>query len=163
MSQNEKKWKKLILQLKKRIFFTILFWLVLGLCISKMICTACKGAPITFQITQNGEEFEKDLPKCSVIGRQLMMGQYTLHMIRLTTNSDNSGNAPIFGSTLHKCLKFFKIMWGIFYWPVHPSFKLWRIPLGQPNLKTMRYIEGPMRSFWAFPHSDASYPMEIMV
>jgi len=54
--QNE---KKHILQSKKRIFFTAFFGLVLWLCISKMICRAWEGTPITFQITQNGEEFRK--------------------------------------------------------------------------------------------------------
>jgi len=41
---------------KKRIFFTALFWLLLWLSISKMIC---KGAPMTFLITQNGEKVRK--------------------------------------------------------------------------------------------------------
>jgi hypothetical protein len=53
---------------------------------------------------------DKDVPKCLVISRQLMMDQYTLHTIRLITNFDNFGNVPIFGSTLHKCSKYFKIM-----------------------------------------------------
>jgi hypothetical protein len=44
---------------QKRIFFTILFWLVLWLCISKMIFIACEGAAITFQIPQNGEGLRK--------------------------------------------------------------------------------------------------------
>ncbi len=34
--------------LKKRIFLTAVFWLLLWLCISKMIRRTCKGAPITF-------------------------------------------------------------------------------------------------------------------
>jgi len=45
--QNEKKWKKkCILQFEKHILFATLFWLVLWLCISKMICTTWEGAPI---------------------------------------------------------------------------------------------------------------------
>jgi hypothetical protein len=47
------------LQLKKRILFTALFWLVPWFGIWKMICTAREGAPITFLITQNGEELRK--------------------------------------------------------------------------------------------------------
>jgi hypothetical protein len=45
MKKNE---KKSILQLKKHIFLTALFWLLLWLCISKMICTPGEGTPITF-------------------------------------------------------------------------------------------------------------------
>jgi hypothetical protein len=45
--------------LKKHTFFTVLFWLVDWLCISKMICKAWEDALITFSITQNGEKFKK--------------------------------------------------------------------------------------------------------
>jgi hypothetical protein len=38
MKKNEK--KNAFFNLKKRIFFTALFWLLLWLCISKMICRA---------------------------------------------------------------------------------------------------------------------------
>jgi len=44
---------------KKRIFFTTLFGLFPWLCVSKMICRAWEDTPITFQITQNGEELRK--------------------------------------------------------------------------------------------------------
>ncbi len=45
MKKNE---KNVFCNSKKRIFFTALFWLVLCLCILKMICKASEGAPITF-------------------------------------------------------------------------------------------------------------------
>jgi len=44
----KKKEKNTICNLKKRIFFTAIFWLLLWLCISKMICKAWEGAPTTF-------------------------------------------------------------------------------------------------------------------
>jgi len=81
----KKKEKKTHFSIEVFVFFTILFWLLFWLCISKMNCIACEGAPITFQIIQKWTRIEKDLPKCSVIGRQSMMGQYILHMIRVTT------------------------------------------------------------------------------
>jgi len=110
----KKKGKKLIFQLKSFFFFTIIFWLLFWLCISKMILYSLQRCSYNISNHSKWRRIEKDLPKCLVIGRQSMMGQYTLHMIRLTTNSDNSGNVPIFGSTLHKCSKFISNLCEVF-------------------------------------------------
>jgi hypothetical protein len=45
MKKNE---KNAFHNLKKRIFLTAVCWLLLRLCILKMICRAWEGAPITF-------------------------------------------------------------------------------------------------------------------
>jgi hypothetical protein len=55
----KKNWKKTHFAIRENIFFYCSFWLILWLCISKMICRAWEGAPISFQITQNGEELRK--------------------------------------------------------------------------------------------------------
>jgi hypothetical protein len=71
---------------KKCIFFTAIFWLVFWFCISKMICRAWEGAPITFLNHSKWRRIEKDLPKCLVIGRWSMMGRFTLRDFRVVTN-----------------------------------------------------------------------------
>ncbi len=130
-------------------FLYYLFWLVFLASDFKDDLYSLQRCSYSISNHSKWRRIEKDLPTCLVIGRQSMMGQYTLHIIRLTTNSDNSFwecvNLWLYPTQMLKI--YFKIMWGIFYWPVHPSFKLWRIPL-----KTMRYMEGPMRSFWALTH-----------
>ncbi len=60
MKKNE---KNMFCNSKQRIFFTALFGLVLWLCslkmMCRMMCRACQGSPISFYITQNGEESVK--------------------------------------------------------------------------------------------------------
>jgi hypothetical protein len=68
MKKNEK--NKHILQFeKKHIFFSALFGLVSWLCISKMICRALRRCSYNILNHSKWGTIEKDLPKCSVIGK----------------------------------------------------------------------------------------------
>jgi hypothetical protein len=51
--------KNVFCNFKKHILFTTCFWPIPWLCISNMIRRAGEAFPITFEITQNGEELKK--------------------------------------------------------------------------------------------------------
>jgi hypothetical protein len=81
------KWKKTHFAIwKKCIFFTSILWLVLRLCISKMIFRAWKGAPYNILNHSKWRRIEKDLPKCSIISKRSMMGWSTILIISWLVN-----------------------------------------------------------------------------
>jgi hypothetical protein len=64
IKKSEKKKKKVLQSEKIYKFFTVLvFWLLLWLCISKMICRASEGTPIKNLNRSKWRRNEKDLPK----------------------------------------------------------------------------------------------------
>jgi hypothetical protein len=80
--QNEEKWKKknAFYNWKKRIFFTALFLhgsLALHLKYDSWSLRRC-----SYNILNHSKwrRIDKDLPKCSIIGRQSAMGWFTLHL-----------------------------------------------------------------------------------